>query len=105
MVRHGRRSHVGVQARVDHIHARLGPQVLRNPLGSTSDTDITEASYAPFFKLEVQPTPWMRLAGGVRSEVFTFDVRNRCQTCVAQPAGPPSSGLVLPKANLIWGPG
>jgi hypothetical protein len=78
---------VGVQTRVDHIHARLGPQVLRNPLGSTSDTDITEASYAPFFKLEVQPTPWMRLAGGVRSEVFTFDVRNRCADLRAQPAG------------------
>ena len=95
---------VGVQTRVDHIHARLGPQVLRNPLGSTSDTDMTEASYAPFFKLEVQPTPWMRLAGGVRSEVFSFDVRNRCQTCVAQPSGTADSGLVLPKANLILGP-
>ena len=95
---------VGVQSRVDHIHARLGPQVLRNPLGSTSDTDMTEASYAPFLKLEVQPTPWMRLAGGVRSEVFTFDVRNRCQTCVAQASGTADSGLVLPKANLILGP-
>ncbi|HRC44397.1 MAG TPA: TonB-dependent receptor plug domain-containing protein [Nitrospira sp.] len=95
---------VGVQTRVDHIHARLGPQVLRNPLGSTSDTDMTEASYAPFFKLEVQPTPWMRLAGGVRSEVFSFDVRNRCQTCVAQPSGTADSGLVLPKAYLILGP-
>jgi outer membrane receptor protein involved in Fe transport len=95
---------VGVQTRVDHIHARLGPQALRNPFGSTSDTDITEASYAPFFKLEVQPTPWMRLAGGVRSEVFTFNVRNRCQTCLAQASGSADSGLVLPKANLILGP-
>ncbi len=95
---------VGVQTRVDHIHARLGPQVLRKPLGSTSDSDITEASYAPFLKLEVQPTPWMRLAGGVRSEVFTFDVRNRCQTCVTQASGTADSGLVLPKANLILGP-
>ena len=95
---------IGVQARVDDIHARLGPQVRRNPLGATTDTDISEASYAPFVKLEVQPTPWMRLAGGVRSEVFTFDVRNRCSTCAEQPAGTASSGLVLPKANLILGP-
>jgi outer membrane receptor protein involved in Fe transport len=95
---------IGVQARVDDIHARLGPQVRRNPLGTTTDTDISEASYAPFVKLEVQPTPWMRLAGGVRSEVFTFDVRNRCSTCAEQPAGTASSGLVLPKANLILGP-
>ncbi|MBA2485412.1 MAG: TonB-dependent receptor plug domain-containing protein [Nitrospira sp.] len=95
---------IGVQARVDDIHARLGPQMLRNPLGTTTDTDISEASYAPFVKLEVQPTPWMRLAGGVRSEVFTFDVRNRCSTCAEQPSGTTSSGLVLPKANLILGP-
>jgi hypothetical protein len=95
---------IGVQARVDDIHARLGPQVRRNPLGTTTDTDISEASYAPFVKLEVQPTPWMRLAGGVRSEVFTFDVRNRCSICAEQPAGTASSGLVLPKANLILGP-
>jgi outer membrane receptor protein involved in Fe transport len=95
---------VGVQTRVDNIHARLGPQVRRNPLGTTTDTDISEASYAPFVKVEVQPTPWMRLAGGLRSEVFTFDVRNRCSTCAEQPAGTTSSGLVLPKANLILGP-
>lgn len=95
---------IGFQTRLDDIHARLGPQALRNPLGTRIDTDISEASYAPFVKVEVQPTPWMRLAGGLRSEVFTFDVRNRCSTCAEQPAGTTSSGLVLPKANLILGP-
>jgi outer membrane receptor protein involved in Fe transport len=94
----------GVQARVDDIHARLGTQVTRNPLGTTSDSAIQEASYAPFLKVEVQSTPWLRLAGGVRSEVFTFDVRNRCATCSAQSAGRTTSGIVLPKANLILGP-
>ena len=94
----------GVQARVDNIHARLGPQVKRNPLGTTTDTDILEASYAPYFKAEVQPKPWLRFSGGVRSELFTFDVRNRCPGCVEQPAGRTTSGLVLPKANLILGP-
>jgi hypothetical protein len=95
---------IGVQSRVDDIHARLGTQTTRNPLGTTTDSDILEASYSPFLKLEVQPTPWMLLTGGVRSEVFTFDVRNRCQDCAEQPAGTTSSGLVLPKANLILGP-
>jgi hypothetical protein len=94
----------GVQARVDNIHARLGPQVKRNPLGATSDTDILEASYAPYLKAEFQPRPWARLSGGVRSEVFTFDVRNRCSDCVEQPAGRTTSSLILPKANLILGP-
>lgn len=95
---------VGLQARVDDIYARLAPQVKRAPLGTTVDSTIVEASYAPFLKLELQPTPWLRLAGGVRTEVFTFDVRNRCATCAEQPAGNTSSGLVLPKMNVILGP-
>jgi outer membrane receptor for Fe3+-dicitrate len=95
---------VGLQSRVDDIHARLGTQTKRNPTGTTIDSDILEASYSPFVKLEVQPISWMRVIGGVRSELFTFDVRNRCQNCPEQPAGRTSSGLVLPKANLILGP-
>ena len=95
---------VGFQTRVDDIHARLGPQVKRAPLGTTVDSTISEASYAPFLKLELQPTPWLRLSGGVRTEVFTFDVRNRCAGCAEQPAGNTSSGLVLPKMNVILGP-
>ncbi len=95
---------VGMQSRVDEIHARLGTQTMRNPLGTTIDSDIFEASYSPFMKLEVQPSSWMRLTGGIRSEVFTFDVRNRCAGCLEQPAGRTSSGLVLPKANMILGP-
>ena len=94
----------GVQARVDNAHVRLGTQFKRNPLGTTTDTDILEASYAPFLKTEFQPTQWMRLSGGVRSEIFTFDVRNRCPACAEQPSGRASSGVVLPKANLILGP-
>ncbi|MBS0169117.1 MAG: TonB-dependent receptor plug domain-containing protein [Nitrospira sp.] len=95
---------VGFQTRIDDIHARLGPQVKRVPLGTTVDSTIFEASYAPFLKLELQPTPWLRLSGGVRTEVFTFDVRNRCATCPEQPVGTTSSGLVLPKFNVILGP-
>jgi hypothetical protein len=95
---------IGVQARVDDIHARLGTQVQRTPLGTTTDSDIMEASYAPYIKAEVQPLAWMRLAGGLRAEMFTFDVRNRCPACAEQPAGRTSSSIVLPKANLIAGP-
>ncbi len=95
---------VGLQSRVDDIHARLGTQTRRNPLGTTINSTIFEASYSPFVKLEVQPASWLRLTGGVRSELFTFDVRNRCPDCAEQPAGHTSSGLVLPKANMILGP-
>jgi outer membrane receptor protein involved in Fe transport len=95
---------VGFQTRVDNIHARLGTQTRRVPTGITTDSDILEASYAPFVKAEVQPTSWMRLVGGLRAETFTFDVRNRCAICSEQPAGRTSSGIVLPKMNLILGP-
>jgi outer membrane receptor protein involved in Fe transport len=95
---------IGVQSRVDDIHARLGTQTTRNPTGTTTDSDILESSYAPFLKVETQPTSWMRLAGGLRAETFTFDVRNRCETCTDQPAGRKTSSIVLPKMNLILGP-
>ena len=95
---------IGFQARVDNIQARLGTQTTRMPTGATTDSDILEASYAPFVKAEVQPTSWMRLAGGLRAETFTFDVSNRCVTCAEQPAGQTSSSIVLPKMNLILGP-
>ncbi len=95
---------IGFQTRVDNIHARLGTQTTRMPTGPTTDSDILEASYAPFVKAEVQPTSWMRLSGGLRADTFTFDVRNRCETCAEQPAGRRSSSIVLPKMNLILGP-
>lgn len=95
---------VGLQARVDDIHARLAPQVRRTVLGTTLDSDIQEASYAPYVKAEVQPTSWLRLVGGLRSELFTFDVRNRCDMCGERPAGRTTSGVLLPKASLIAGP-
>ena len=95
---------IGFQTRVDNIHARLGTQTARTPTGATTDSDILEASYAPFIKAEVQPASWMRLVGGLRAETFTFDVRNRCAACADRPAGRTSSGIVLPKMNLILGP-
>ncbi len=95
---------VGFQTRVDNIHARLGNQTTRMPTGSTTDSNILEASYALFVNAEVQPTSWMRLAGGLRAETFIFDVSNRCATCAEQPAGRTNSSIVLPKVNLILGP-
>ena len=94
----------GVQTRIDDIHTRLGTQVKRTPLGMTVDSDVYEASYSPYVKLELQPLRWVRLVGGVRADIFTFDVRNRCVDCATQPAGRTSSALVLPKVSLILGP-
>ncbi len=95
---------IGFQTRVDDIHTGLGTQRMRAPTGVTTDSDILEASYAPFVKAELQPASWLRLAGGLRAEAFTFDVRNRCGTCADQPAGRKQSGILLPKMNVILGP-
>lgn len=95
---------IGFQARVDDIHAQLGTQTTRVPTGVTTDSDILEASYEPYVKAEMQPTSWMRLSGGLRAPIFTFDVNNRCSTCAEQPAGRKTSSMVLPKANLVLGP-
>ena len=79
---------VGVQTRVDDIHARLGTQTTRNPLGND---DRQRHSGGVLFAIcqswRCSRPPWMRLTGGVRSEVFTFDVRNRCPDCPEQPGG------------------
>jgi outer membrane receptor protein involved in Fe transport len=68
------------------------------------DSDVFQVSYAPFVKAEAQPISWMRLAGGLRWETFTFDVKNRCSTCAQQPSGSESSGILLPKMSMVLGP-
>lgn len=95
----------GLQVRNDSIsNIRLGTQTRRTPTGTIVESAVQEASYSPYVKLELQPMPWMRLAGGVRADYFTFDVRNLCGTCPQQPAGRNDSGQVSPKGNLILGP-
>jgi hypothetical protein len=96
---------IGLQVRNDSIpDIRLGTQTQRNILSTITQSAVQEASYSPYLRLELQPTPWMRLAGGVRGDYFTFDVRNRCGDCPEQPAGRQQAGQVSPKVNLILGP-
>jgi outer membrane receptor protein involved in Fe transport len=95
---------LGFQTRVDDAQVRLGTQQRRATLGTTSDSDILEASYTPYLKLEFQPAPWMRLNGGARADWFTFDVTNRCATCPSQPNGRTDAVIVSAKGNLILGP-
>jgi outer membrane receptor protein involved in Fe transport len=95
---------VGFQTRIDDVHAKLGTQLRKQVTGTTIDSDAFSASYSPFFKAEVQPLPWLRFNGGLRGEMFTFDVSNRCATCLEQSSGQTNSGIILPKMNMILGP-
>lgn len=45
----------------------------------------------------------MRFAGGVRGELFTFHVTNRCGTCAEQPEGRKESNIILPKISMMLG--
>lgn len=94
----------GLQVRVDDIHARLATQTRRAVTGTTVDSEIYQASYSPYVKLELQPRRWLRLVGGVRADALTFNVHNRCGSCTSQPAGRTTSALVTPKASVILGP-
>ena len=95
---------IGFQARVDDGEIRLGTQVQRQRLGATTSVDLFEASYSPYLKLEFQPLSWMRFVGGIRADVYQFDVRNRCPDCIEQPEGETSDHIVNWKANMILGP-
>ncbi|MDH4084244.1 MAG: TonB-dependent receptor plug domain-containing protein [Nitrospira sp.] len=95
---------VGFQTRTDDIRLRLGTQRARIPTGTTVDSQVSQVSYSPFVKAEAEPFPWMRLAGGVRSEFLTFNVTNRCLTCTEQPSGTTTSSIVLPKMSITLGP-
>jgi outer membrane receptor for monomeric catechols len=95
---------IGFQTRADDVHVKLGTQTTRTSTGTTVDSDVFQVSYAPFVKAEAQPISWMRLAGGLRWETFTFDVKNRCSTCAQQPSGSESSGILLPKMSMVLGP-
>lgn len=96
---------LGVQTRVDDAHVRLGTQRQWVPLGTTSDSQIREASYSPYLKLEVHPAPWARLTGGVRADYFQFNVQNLCQSgCPQNPSGSVDAVITTTKGNLILGP-
>jgi outer membrane receptor protein involved in Fe transport len=96
---------IGFEARVDDGQVRLGTQRDRERLATTTSIDLFEASYSPYLKLEFQPFSWMRFVGGIRSDVYQFDVRDRCpDDCAERPEGETSDHIVNWKANLILGP-
>jgi hypothetical protein len=96
---------IGFQARVDDGEVRLGTQQQRGRLGTTTDSDLFEASYSPYLKLEFQPLSWMRFVGGIRGDAYQFDVRDRCpDDCLERPEGETTDHIVNWKANLILGP-
>jgi TonB-dependent receptor-like protein len=95
----------GLQTRFDQIQVRLGTQQKRSSLAITQESDIFEASYSPYLKLDLQFLPWMRFVGGGRVDVFTYKVKDRCGAdCSERPNGTASNAIASGKANLVFGP-
>lgn len=93
----------GVQTRTDDAHVRLGNQNLRQPLGTTADSDVHQTSAALFVQDEIFLAPWARAVLGARGEWFWYAVDDRLGGD-DQPEGRKSDGILLPKANLILSP-
>lgn len=100
--RDGDRRHAG---RVDDIQARLGTQRKRDALAPTVDSDIFEVSYSPYVNVDLLFSPKARFVGGLRLDVFTFDVDDQCgSACTLRPQGEEADAIANPKGNLVLGP-
>jgi iron complex outermembrane recepter protein len=127
---------LGYYARFDQTHStqdRLAAAT-QQPYLIESDLTSTLGDIATYIDTNLKFLPWLGFRGGVRADLFFFDILNNCanQGTVDFPLGPSSgqsetdysclsettggayvepfsrastaSGTILPKANLIFGP-
>jgi len=121
-----------LQTRRDDIDVALDRQVRRHPFFTVSKVGVGEQSVSGWWGEQAFLTDWARLEGGVRGDVYFFNVRNRlpgtqpidpnfsclpnasgqCQA-TSTPAnqdgavlirGDSYTGLPSPKINLVLGP-
>ena len=73
---------LGYYARYDHTV----PEIQRLRFGSVIpyliDSDLTTdvVNIAPYLDADIRPLPWLTLRGGLRQELFSYDVTNLCAT-------------------------
>lgn len=102
---------LAVETRHDDIRLQLDRQVRRESFFTINDVYMREHSVAAYWGQQVFPTDWLRFDGGLRGDVFVFDVRDRLPRQGRDPNfvpvrldGRTTDGTVSPKANLILGP-
>jgi outer membrane receptor protein involved in Fe transport len=102
---------VGFQTRNDDIDVALYRQVRRNRFFTVNRVAVEERSFSGFLAQQVFLTDWIRFEGGLRGDVFTFDLRNRLPAQRPDPDfqavpfdGFTSDSIVSPKANLVLTP-
>jgi iron complex outermembrane receptor protein len=127
---------LGYYARFDQTHSTQDRLDAATQLPYLVETDLTSTlgDVATYVDANLRLLPWLGLRGGVRADLFFFDVLNNCanQGTVDSPLPPSSgqsqtdysclsettggayvepfnrassaSGTVLPKANILFGP-
>jgi outer membrane receptor protein involved in Fe transport len=90
---------VGGDWRTDFIHATQAPSVARvaNMALAVRNMDIRQTDLAAYSQLQVKPTEWLKLTGGVRFDQFFYDVQNYLTPAVSPSA---NLGVASPKAGI-----
>ncbi|MEO8602603.1 MAG: TonB-dependent receptor plug domain-containing protein [bacterium] len=104
-------SEFGITTRYDSIDIALQRQVRRNPFYTINKNGVQEQSVSGYWGQQIFFNEWARFEGGVRGDVFFFDVRDRLPQQGPDPNFEPVpikgnnvKGLASPKANLVLGP-
>jgi outer membrane receptor protein involved in Fe transport len=92
---------LGVQTRWDRGRVILAKQRARARLSDTQDVDLSEVSYGPYAKLDLQLLDWLRFIGGGRLDVFHYDVNDRLGAALD---GSETDWIPSIKGNLVVGP-
>lgn len=104
-------SEFGISTRRDQIDVALRRQVRRNPFYTINNVGVGEQSVSGWWGQNIFFTDWARLEGGVRGDVFFFNVQNQlaqqnpdANFQAVKIAGSEAMGLPSPKVNLVLGP-
>jgi hypothetical protein len=105
------RSEFGLATRRDQIDVSLRNQVRRRPYFTINDVGVGEQSVSGWCGQQIFLTDWARLEGGVRGDVYFFNVGNQLPQQGLDPNfqavfidGTNVKGLPSPKVNLVLGP-
>ena len=90
---------IGGNWRTDFIDAVQERSIARNPFPGTVSRNlgIRQTNLAGFSQIQVKPTEWLKLTGGVRVDQFFYDVTNNLTPAISPTASP---SVVSPKAGI-----
>jgi outer membrane receptor protein involved in Fe transport len=102
---------IGVETRHDEIDVAVHRQVRRDRFFTASKVHVVERSVGTYLSQQVFFTDRLRFEGGLRGDVFSFDVTDRLPRQRPDPSfsafpisGSTTDSIVSPKANLILTP-